>query len=312
MTEICILEFPSNLGLRESAPEVEPGVKNLPAWLRKHGFYDLLRPAKVYSIDPPPYSMVLDKESGVRNADAIARYARQQAVLLEKVLSLPSFPVVIGGDCSILIGNALALKKVGRYGLFFLDGHTDFAGPALSETGGAAGMDLAIVTGHGHGKLSDIDGMAPYIPEDRVWCVGNRDYDAAYVKAILDSSIHYFDLASLMRDGITHCITGFLQMLETQELDGFWVHLDVDVLNDDLMPAVDSRQAGGLSYAALEIFLQTLLSHPGAIGIEITILDPDLDPTGQYTIPFIRHFCAAFNRARENGASFPDAFNLQF
>jgi arginase len=304
MTDISILEFPSNLGLHEPAPGVEPGVKKLPAWLRKHGFYDLLKPAKVYSIDPPTYSMHLDKVSGVRNADAIARYAKQQAVLLEKVLSLPTFPVIIGGDCSILIGNALALKKAGRYGLFFLDGHTDFMEPALSATGGAAGMDLAIVTGYGHGKLSNIDSMAPYIPEDRVWCVGNREYDEAYVKAIRDSRIHYFDLASVMRDGIAQCITGFLHMVEAQRLDGFWVHLDVDVLSDDLMPAVDSRQAGGLSYAALEAFLQSLLSHPKVIGIEITILDPDLDPTGQHTKPFVRHFCAVFNEARENRAPF--------
>jgi arginase len=304
MTDISILEFPSNLGLHEPAPGVEPGVKKLPAWLREHGFYDLLKPAKVYSIDPPPYSMDLDKVSGVRNADAIASYAKQQAVLLEKVLSVPSFPVVVGGDCSILIGNALALKKAGRYGLFFLDGHTDFMGPALSKSGGAAGMDLAIVTGHGHGKLSNIDGFAPYIQEDLVWCVGNREYDEAYVKAIRNSRIHYFDLASVMRDGIAQCTTGFLQMVEVQKLDGFWVHLDADVLSDDLMPAVDSRQAGGLSYAALEAFLQSLLSHPKAIGIEITILDPDLDPTGQITLPFVRHFCAAFNEAREKKTPF--------
>jgi arginase len=304
MKDISILEFPSNLGLHEPAPGVQPGVKKLPAWLRAHGFYDLLNPAKVYSIDPPPYSMHLDKVSGVRNADAIAYYAKQQAVLLEKVLSLRSFPVVIGGDCSILIGNALALRKAGRYGLFFLDGHTDFMGPALSETGGAAGMDLAIVTGHGHGKLSNIDGMAPYIPEDRVWCVGNREYDETYVKAIRDSSIHYFDLASVTRDGIAQCMTGFFYMAEVQKLDGFWVHLDLDVLSDDLMPAVDSRQADGLSYAALEAFLQSLLSHPKAIGIDITILDPDLDPTGQHTTAFVRHFCAAFNEARENRAPF--------
>jgi arginase len=93
-------------------------------------------------------------------------------------------------------------------------------------------------------------------------------------------------------------------MVETQKLDGFWVHLDVDVLSDDLMPAVDSRLAGGLSYSALEAFLRSLLSHPKAIGIEITVLDPDLDPSGEYTTAFVRHFSAAFNWARESRAPF--------
>jgi len=298
MKEVCIVEFPSNLGLREATPGIEPGVWKLPGWLKKHGFYDLLRPGTVYALRPPPYSMHLDSASGVRNADAIAGYARQQAALLEEIITSIHFPVVIGGDCSILIGNALALRKSGRYALFFLDGHTDFAGPGLSQTGGAAGMDLAIVTGQGHEKLANIDGMAPYIPEDWVWCVGNRDYDAAYVKAIESSRVNYFDLETLMRVGIDHCITCFLDMVKEQQLDGFWVHLDVDVLNDVLMPAVDSRQEGGLNYAELDALLQMLLSHPKAVGIEITILDPDLDPAGQHTPQFVHHFCKAFNSAR--------------
>jgi arginase len=241
--------------------------------------------------------MQLDAASGVRNADAIAAYARQQAALLGGVLSEGYFPVVLGGDCSILIGNALALKKLGRYGLFFLDGHTDFMGPDLSTTGGAAGMDLAITTGHGHAKLTDIDGLSPYIPENWVWCVGNREYDEVYVNAIKASHINYFDLASLLKVGIPNCVSGFLEMVKTENLDGFWVHLDLDVLNDDMMPAVDSRQAGGITYANLTAFLHLLLSHPKATGIEITILDPDLDPTAEYTKAFVRHFCAAFANA---------------
>lgn len=257
-----------------------------------------MRPLKVFTLAPPPYTNYLDKTSGVRNAEAIVAYARQQAALLEKLLSLTLFPVVLGGDCSILIGNALALKKLGRFGLFFLDGHTDFMGPDLSTTGGAAGMDLAIVTGNGHPKLTDIDGMTPYIPENWVWCVGNREYDETYVNTIKASRINYFDLASLAQIGIAGCVGGFLAMVKTENLDGFWVHLDLDVLHDTIMPAVDSRQEGGLSYTDLAAFLQPLLSHPKATGIEITILDPDLDPTAEYTRAFVRHFCAAFANAR--------------
>jgi len=37
-------------------------------------------------------------------------------------------------------------------------------------------------------------------------------------------------------------------MVSENNLDGFWLHLDVDVLNDDIMPAVDSREKGGLFY----------------------------------------------------------------
>jgi arginase len=298
MRDLCILEFPSNLGLREPSPGKEPGVKRLPHWLREHGFYQLLKPSKVDRLAPPPYSMHLDQLSGVRNADAIARYAEEQADLVIKILSTAAFPLVVGGDCSILIGNALALKKTGRFGLFFLDGHTDFVWPALSQTGGAAGMDLALVTGHGHEKLTDIDGLKPYITEEHVWCVGNRAYDDAYVKAIRDSSVHYTSLDVLRQEGIAPCIAGFLKMVREKDLDGFWIHIDVDVLNDDLMPAVDSRQPDGLTYEEFGEVLRLLLADAKATGVEITILDPDLDPDGRYTEAFVRNFCAAFTGAQ--------------
>lgn len=283
---ITIVEFPSNLGLIEPAPGREPGVKNLPAWLKKFHFHELLNPDKIYSLTPPAYTMQVDPESDVRNADAIAEYARSQAEMLSKLIGGNNFILALGGDCSIIIGNALALKQAGNYGLFFLDGHTDFMWPELSNTKGAAGMDLAIATGHGHKKLTDILQLCPYISEENTWCVGNREYDEEYVRTIVNSNIQYFDLNNLRQTGIENCSRLFLDHVNEYNLDGFWIHLDVDVLDDELMPAVDSRAAGGLDYAELKSILKCLLKSPKVKGMEITILDPDLDPDGKYTIAF--------------------------
>src|SRR5690606_41417647 len=68
------------------------------------------------------------------NADAIVQYAKEQAILLRKAFAEERFPLVLGGDCSIMIGNALALKQEGNYALFYLDGHTDFMEPEFSQT----------------------------------------------------------------------------------------------------------------------------------------------------------------------------------
>jgi len=300
MANIAIPEFPSNLGLIEPAPGLEPGVKKLPVWLQKYSFYKLLSLEKIYSLFPPSYSMNIDKESGVRNADAISDYAKQQAGILKKVIQEKTFAVAIGGDCSILIGNSLALKQLGNYGLFFLDGHTDFAWPLLSQTAGAAGMDLAIVTGHGHKKLSNILNLGPYINEKNVWCVGNRNFDEVYVRAITNSKINYFDLNKLREEGIINCCNSFLKMVAENNLDGFWIHLDVDVLNDEIMPAVDSREEGGLIYKELNEILEILVSSKKAIGMEITILDPDLDPSGIYTKNFVNEIGQLIKEKKNN------------
>lgn len=289
------MEFPSNLGLKEPCAGREPGVKKLPDFLRKHHFHSSLNPSSILNLAPPPYSMSLDEISGVRNAGQISEYAEEQSLILERVLSENNFPIVIGGDCSILIGNSLALKKTGEFALFFLDGHTDFMWPSLSHTGGAAGMDLAIVTGYGHNKLTDISGEKPYFKEQNVWCVGNRDYEEWYVKAIADSGINYVDLNLLRQKGIGKCISDFLQMVRDKNLNGFWIHIDVDVLNDHIMPAVDSRQPDGLEYTEFNEMLTLLLSDTKAIGLEITILDPDLDPLGIYTKNFVANFCGTVN-----------------
>jgi arginase len=287
MKSISIVEFPSNLGLKELKPGHEPGVRNLPEWLRKHQFHYLLGPVAEYRLEPPPYTMNLDKVTGVRNADAIAEYAGKQSDMLQKVIGNETFTVVLGGDCSILIGNMLALKKMGNYALFYLDGHTDFVTPDMSQTGGAAGMDLAIITGYGPEKLTNIDKLKPYVKEEQVWCIGNRYLDEEdYVNTIKETSIHYSDLYQLREKGIEKTTVEFLNMVKSRKLDGFWIHIDVDVLNHNIMPAVDSPQPDGFTYEELSELFLLLLSDKKAAGINITILDPELDPTGEFTVAF--------------------------
>ena len=284
---VSIISFNSNLGLKEPAPGIEPGVKKLPVWLRTHGFYHLFHPAEEISLQPPPYSMELDPVTNVRNTSAIVYYAKEQAKILREVLLKKNFALVLGGDCSILIGNALALKKLGDFKLFFIDGHTDYMAPAQSASRGAAGMDLAIVTGYGHEMLTNIEGLRPYFSEKNTWCVGNREYDPDYVSNIEKTAIHYVDLKTLLREGIMKCVQRFIDSLESDPCDGFWIHLDVDVLDPKIMSAVDSLDPGGLEYHELLILLQELLAHRLCVGMEITILDPDLDPKGNIVSAFV-------------------------
>jgi arginase len=298
MKRVVVIEMPLNLGLKKPSPDREPGVHKLPDWLRQHGFHKLIKADEVQTLTAPPYRMTPDPDSSVLNADAIAAYAKEQATLMKGVLSGNSFPVVTGGDCSILIGNAAALKQQGEYALFYLDGHTDFIGPEQSQTGAAGGMAAAIAAGMGHRKLTALLGQTPYFREQHVWCVGNREYDVAYERPLRESDAHYLHLELLRKTGVESCTSSFLAMVDRYNLDGFWVHLDVDVLDDAVMPAVDSRTPGGLSYNEFNKILSLLLASPKAAGIEITILDPDLDPTGTYTKEFVHNFSQTLNRAR--------------
>lgn len=264
-------------------------MKYLPERLQALGFADQGNLQETVVVAPPPYGTDIDAVSKVRNAAAIRKYSITLANTIKQSVQAGQQPVVVGGDCSILLGCMLGLKSLGQHGLFFLDGHTDYMWPEHSSTNGAAGMDLALVTGNGDAKLTNINDAIPYVKEDDVFCCGNREYDEEYVQLIKQSEIHYYDLAALRQQGLATTAVKFLQMVEDHQLKGFWIHLDVDVLDNKIMPAVDSPQKGGLSYAELRTVLLPLLSAPNCKGIDITILDPTLDEGGVAAKAFVEN-----------------------
>ncbi len=293
----AVLEAPSNLGLRRPDPGREPGVRRLPEALEAAGFSQRIGASRAGRIEPPPYRGEIDPETGIREAPAVRDYSLRLAEAVGRVLDERRFPVVLGGDCSILLGNMLALRRRGRYGLFFLDAHTDLATPELSGTKAAAGMDLALTLGIGPALLSRLDPQAPLVRAEDVAMLGLRGLDPEWSQRITDTGVAFHDLASLRRQGIAETVRAELERLERQGVEGFWIHLDADVLDDAVMPAVDSRQPGGLSLAELTAVLRELLRSPRAAGLHIGIYDPDLDPTGQYGRGLTDALVAALNES---------------
>jgi arginase len=149
--EVVLVDAPSNLGLRPPVPGTVPGCYKLAGALRDQRLLERLRAREGGVVVPPRYDRGDWKPGdGVFNSHAIASYTRRLADRLYGHLLTGEFPVVLGGDCSILLGSMLALRRMGRYGLAFMDGHSDFRHVGNSAgVGAAAGEDLALVTGRG-------------------------------------------------------------------------------------------------------------------------------------------------------------------
>ena len=282
---LSLVEAPSNLGLRPPSPDREPGVQRLPQALLDAGLLQSLRVKNRVRVPAPPYSGERDPEIGVLNAEAVATYARHLAEAVGDALYAGHAPLVLGGDCSILLGSMLGLRRRGRYGLVFLDGHQDLLTADTSESGGAAGMDLALVTGHGPEVLTRLDGIDALVRAEDVVLMGYRDGDEGYPPEYLDAvrgPMYNSPLEQLRSEGMSEAARFALDQLALAPLDGIWVHLDVDVLDSAIMPAVDSPQPDGLSYEELGELLVALLAAPEVHGLQVTIFDPDLDPTGRH------------------------------
>ena len=80
--------------------------------------------------------------------------------------------------------------------------------------------------------------------------------------------------------GVQHAARTILDVAGRAGLDGYWLHLDVDILDPGVMPAVDSPDPGGLGAAELTGLLAALA--PRAVGAQVTVFDPDLDPDGSH------------------------------
>lgn len=276
---LVIIEAPSNLGLMPLGDDVEPGTRHAPATLRQLGLHDRLAVERVVTVEPPAYRRDDERRINIRNIDAIADYSIRLADAVEEAVEAGCFPLVLGGDCSILIGSMLGLARQREAGLLYVDGHTDFYLPEQSATGGGAGMDLALVTGWGPSALTDLEGRWPYVTTRRVAALANRDHEAgppAPIPDIAESGMVYRPLEQLRAEGIEACVDVALSGIDADR-EGFWIHFDVDAVDSRLMPAVDSPQADGLNWKEAAILLTTALKRR-ALGLQVTIYDPSRDP----------------------------------
>lgn len=246
---------------------------------------------QIYSLLPTDYEMIFDPETSILNVEQVTSYAIRQAELLESKWQADTFKLIIGGDCSLLLGTGMALKRQGRYGLIYLDGHTDYC---RTDTKAVAGMDLGLATGFGPDKLVNLNNQAPYFDEENIFCVGDKESDPEYVRLIEASKINYFDLGQIRKMGSETVARIFLQMVEKQNLTGFFVHLDVDILTSLVMPAVDCPDERGLTYEELMPLLKIIMESPLAVGMELTIFDPSLDTDGVIIKRFIEEISILF------------------
>ena len=278
--DIQIITATSILGLKPS------GVETLASTLLSLGLQDQLC-ANGQVIDIPVlnhlYSRNRDQDTKIINGQPLREFTIHLSQTIQKEQKNNNFLLVLGGDCSILIGIMHALKLKGEHGLFFLDAHADFYEPEKSTTGEAADMDLAIITGRGPEILTNINDAKPYVRDENVFHIGQRDmleakkYESQDIRA---TKINCFDASFLLKHGVQKTIHEIERRMQQIKVDGFWIHFDTDVIEDEINPAVDYRLPGGLSLEQCKDVLLNLITRFPIKGMSVTIFNPVLDVDG--------------------------------
>ena len=148
-------------------------------------------------------------------------------------------PLLVGGDCPILLGAVAGCRDAGDepLGLLFVDGHED-AWPAHgSTTGEAADMELGWLLGRGLDELGDdLRALIPTMDPARIALIGPRDraeLDAAGVASVA-AVVPVLDAATVGADPSD--VTAWAVAGVRAAGDPWWLHVDLDVLSSPRDP----------------------------------------------------------------------------
>ena len=293
-TPISLILAPSNLGLRPENGK-EPGTWRAPHVLFDAGLPAALGAVETLRLERPTYHFDAEAGTRLRNGHTIRAFSLELADKVRGVLAANRFPVVIGGDCSVLLGGLYGARLAGGRGLVHVDGHSDFTQEKSYATpqtlGAAAGMDLALATGRGEKVLTDWPDVGVLVADADAVQVGERGEDEEWFPEnygdILKTEITRLTVQTVQAEGIDASARRVIARLEERGLDRAWLHVDLDVLDEAVMPAVDSPGKPGFSFDELSRFIAALAASGRIAGADFAIYDPERDPGLKYASPLV-------------------------
>jgi arginase len=277
---IAIVGAPSSIGIRPYDDGEVRYLNRAPDVLRERGLARRLDAIDFGDVVPPAYVDYHRPLHRARNQAEVFAYSRRLADTVAAATADGRFALVLGGDCSILLGCLLGAKRTAGapIGLAYVDAHADLATVDESTTGSAAGMSLAFAVGRDQTSLGRLGGRLPLVDGRHVALVGRRDDAFESQTALTGSAILDLPYADATPQDVGYLAAATMARVAARDVRGFWIQLDVDVIDPVTMSAVDSPEPGGFSPDEVVRLLMPLVSHPRALGMSVTIYDPALDP----------------------------------
>jgi arginase len=261
------------------------GEERAPAALRAARLVERLHARDAGEADARIRDTRRDPDTGVIGAVEVRRASTAIASRVREVLEAGERPLVLGGDCTLLLGVFQALPR--GSGLWFVDGHADFFDGESSPTGEAADMDLAILTGHGSPGLLERDGRV--LDPAAVVLLGHRPAelhpDVARENARLDPAIYALTAPQVCERGPARVGTDAAARLAGSPA---WLHLDLDVLDEGVLPAVTYPQPLGLDWDDLVALIRPLVAAPNLLGVSVADFNPDRDADGIHAARIVK------------------------
>jgi arginase len=290
----------SLLGAPFNSDGTTPEEENPAQGLRDVGLITLLKSSghsvtDFGDIEIPKPRGCRDRETGILNLSALQEVSRRLASRLNETLKPDEFAIVLGGDCTILIGilGAFAARDIDA-GLVFFDGHADFQSKETSSTGEAADFELAFLTGRGPREITELFDKCPLVSDQNIVAFGLREPDL-----IGQSEIQVYTKEQMAQAGVTQSVRDGLSRLVASKLP-LWLHFDVDVIDPALVPVLIPA-SNGLTFEQAREFLVQALGSVHFLGMSVACYHPNLDTFGQAGRQIATMICDAIQRFSDFG-----------
>lgn len=265
-------------------PDSEPfGTELSPAALRDAGLVDAIGAADAGDLAVRLIGRYRDPGTGVLGWPSVLTTTQAIRSLAREQIAGGRLPFLVGGCCTLLPGALSGARDaLGAVGLAYLDGHLDLYDGQTSTTGEPADMPISVITGNGPAAWS-ADIGAPLVGPGQLALLGQRDRDEAaeYGSVLPEDAGLDPELTpdGLRGRGMTAAGAAARDQL-IRSSGRYWVHLDVDVLDEKAFPATDYLMPGGLSRDELTRLIRPLLASPALAGLSLACYNPAKDAAG--------------------------------
>jgi agmatinase len=240
-----------------------PGARFGPQAIRLTDYlpHDGRRPHLALGVDPLT-------ELGVVDAGDIEKSMRRLETAVHSVAAAGAIPVVLGGDHTIAWPDATGVARHvgwGRVSMIHFDAHADTGDTQFgSLIGHGTPMRRLIESGAVRGDRFLQIGLRGYWPEPDTldWMAGQR--------------MRSFEMTEIVDRGLDACLTEAMA-IATDDCDGVFLSVDVDVVDPGAAPGTGTPEPGGLSTRQLLDAVRRIAMEVPLAGMDVVEVAPPYD-----------------------------------
>jgi agmatinase len=247
-----------------------PGTRFGPAAIRQACYlpHDGSRPSLALRVDALQDLQVLDAgDVEMFGGDILASLsALEEAVYT--VASQGVIPVVLGGDHSIALPDATGVARevgFGRVSLVHFDAHAD-----------TGDIQFGSLYGHGQPMRRLIESGA--VRGDRFLQLGLRGYwpEPPTLDWMAQQRMRSYEMTEIGARGLEDCLTEAFA-IATDDCDGVFLSVDVDVVDPGLAPGTGTPEPGGLTSRELLDAVRRCAYELPIVGVDVVEVSPPYD-----------------------------------